>query len=188
MAGNDSTEVVVGANGRIFVGPTTATAPTDIDDIDTLDALFVEVGFVSEAGAKITDSKTVVNIEAWQSFYPIRRIVTAREFMVDFAMRQWNGDNVEFAFGGGSIVTTANGFEYTPPDPEVIDERSLILWWADGTKTYLLYVPRGMATANTEATLSRAAAADLAVTFSALSDGTDPAYLLFTDDPAFSSS
>jgi hypothetical protein len=187
MAGNDSTEVVVGANGRAFVGPPTATPPTDITDIDTLDPDFIEVGFISEAGAKITDSKTVVNIEAWQSFYPIRRIVTGREFMVEFAMRQWNGDNVMFAFGGGTVSDTADGFSYTPPDPETIDERAMILWWQDGTKQYLLYVPRGMATANTEAVLSRAAAADLAVTFSALSDGTDPAYTLFTDDPAFAS-
>jgi hypothetical protein len=42
-----------------------------------------------------------------------------------------------------------------------------------------------MATANVEAKLVRNAAADLAITFSAISDGSLPAYTLFTDDPAF---
>ena len=180
--GNDASQVVVGANGQVYVGPLAADAPTAVDD--TLDTDFIELGFVSEDGATITDSKTVENIGAWQSFYPIRRIVTEREFTVEFAMRQWNGDNITFAFGGGVVLGGPN-FSYTPPDPGEIDERSLILKWQDGTKNYLLYIPRGMATASTVANLRRAQAADLPITFSALSDGDDAAYTLFTDDPAF---
>lgn len=188
MTGNSSTEVVVGANGRIFVAPTSATGPNDISDINSLAAQFIELGYVSEDGAKITDSKTIEDIGAWQSFYPLRRIVTAREFTVEFAMRQWNDVNVSFAFGGGTVAATGvTGWSYTPPDPSTIDERSLVLWWADGSKQYMLYIPRGIATSNTEANLTRTAAADLAITFSALSSGVTAAYQLFTNDPAFSS-
>jgi hypothetical protein len=186
MAGNNVTEVVVGATGKIYVGPTSATAPTNINS--PLVTPWVELGFVSEDGAKLTDAKTIENIGAWQSFYPIRRILTAREFMVDFAMRQWNQDNVPFAFGGGSVVNNSGGWKFTPPDPSTIDERSLTLTWADGIKRYMLYVPRGIATANTEAQLQRTSPADLAISFSALSDGVTSAYTLFTDDPAFTSS
>lgn len=188
MAANDSTQVIVGANGRVFVGATTTTAPNDIGDISSLNAGFKEVGFCSEDGATVSDSKTIQDIGAWQSFYPIRRIVTAREFTIEFAMRQWNDDNIKFAFGGGTIVNASVGWKYEPPDPSVIDERSLILFWEDGTKRYMLYIPRGITTSNTQAQLQRNNPADLAVTFSALSDGSLPAYQLFTDDPAFNPS
>jgi hypothetical protein len=107
MTTQDSSQVVVGANGQIFVAPTDTAAPTAVDDV--LDVAFVELGFVSEDGATVTDSKTVENIGAWQSFYPIRRIVTAREFMVAFAMRQWNAENIPFAFGGGLVTSAATG-------------------------------------------------------------------------------
>lgn len=187
MTGNSSTEVVVGANGKIYVAPAGTTGPTSIDDIATLDPAFIEVGFISEDGATVTDAKTVENIGAWQSFYPIRRIVTAREFTVAFAMRQWNDVNVKFAFGGGTVTLQAGiGWKYTPPDPSTLDERSMVLWWADGAKEFLLYIPRGITTADTESVLTRNAAADLPITFSALSDGSAAAYSLFTNDPAFS--
>jgi len=186
VAGNNATEVVVGANGQVYVGPTTASAPTGINS--TLATPWVALGFCSEDGAKITDSKTIQDIGAWQSFYPIRKLVAAREFTVDFALRQWNQDNVPFAFGGGSITNVSGGFKFTPPDPSVIDERSLTLTWQDGLKRYMLYVPRGIHTANTEAAFMRTAASDLAISFSALSDGITAPYQLFTDDPAFTSS
>jgi hypothetical protein len=179
-----STEVVVAANGQIYVGPVGAPAPDSWDD--ALAASYTEVGFVSEDGATITDSKEIENISAWQSFYPIRRIVTSREFTVSFAMRQWNAENIKFAFGGGTVsAASGGGYKFVPPQPDELDERSLVLDWQDGDKHYRLFIPRGMATEATEVTLTRTAAADLAITFAALSDGVDPAYTLFTDDPAF---
>lgn len=185
MAGNDAAEVVVGANGQVYVSPTDTPGPTD--STGALDADFIELGFVSEDGATVTDSKDVENIGAWQSFYAIRRIITGREFTVAFALRQWNGDTVTLAFGGGEVTENATGeFEYAPPEPETLDERSLVLDWQDGTRNFRLYVPRGIVSDNVETNITRASAADLPINFAALPLDTETAiFSLFTDDPAF---
>lgn len=181
---NNADEVVVGANGQIYVGATGQAEPTDATT--ALVGTYSQLGFVSEDGVSFTDSKTVEAIGAWQSFYAIRRIITGRELTVSFQLRQWNDATVPFALGGGTVTEPSPGeYTYTPPAPETIDERSLILDWQDGDKNYRLWIPRGMVTENVETNLTRTAAADLPITFAAISDGADDAYILFTDDPAF---
>ncbi len=179
-------EVVVGSNGQAYVAPVGTTAPTDSGS--ALDTDFVELGYISEDGATITDNKDVENIGAWQSFYPLRRIITGRELNVGFALRQWNGDTVKLAFGGGTVAANGAGeWEYTPPDPEELDERALVLDWQDGDKHYRLYVPRGIVTETVETNLTRSSAADLPITYGALPvDDVTPVYTLLTDDPSFS--
>lgn len=288
---NDSGEILVGANGTVWVAETTDAPPTNIGTAMTaVDAGWTELGFLSEDGVTWTDGKTVEGIPVWQSFYDARRIVTARESMVAFVLRQWDAVTIPFAFGGGEItgggataeveavtlesfggvdtfkltwnavestttvtrgtnntaagikaviegiagftadvtvsnvtdggflvtwndpgtvasvlsVTSGTGgvtgdvtvltagsnaagaeYVYTPPEPEELDERSLTVEWQDGDKDYRLYFPRGMVTEAIESKLSRGAAADLPITFAALSDGTDPVFQLFTNDPSF---
>lgn len=181
-----ASEIVVGTNGNIWVAPTTATGPDDVSTgMQAVDTEWTELGFASEAGVTFTDARTMTDILAWQSFYAVRRIVTARDSSVSFALRQWNGATVAFAFGGGTITPAAGEFTYTPPDPDEVDERSLTIDWADGDKHYRLYLPRGMVTDAVTTNLVRTAAADLPITFGVISDGTVEPYLLFTDDDAF---
>lgn len=191
---NDATEVVVGTNGKIWVGPTDAAAPDDVATaMDTVDAEWLELGYISEEGAKFSEGKTVADINAWQSFYPIRRIITGRSVTLAFSLRQWNKDTVEFALGG--TVADNNGeYTYTPPTPDQLDNRSVTLEWFDGDKSYRLYMPAGIVSENVEISLMRTAAADLPITFAATDPGVDgngdpiSIYTLFTDDPAFASS
>lgn len=180
----DATEVVVGANGQVYVAPVGSTAPTDAETAPA--AAFVNLGYTSEDGATITDSRETENIGAWQSAYPIRRLVTSRELTVAFALRQWNESTVELAFGGGAVTGSTGDWVYTPPGPEELDERALILDWQDGDKEYRLYIPRGIVTENVETTLNRTSAADLPITFAAMpADDATPIYTLFTNDDAF---
>lgn len=181
----DANEVVVGANGHVYVAPVGTTGPTD--STTALDAAFIDVGYISEDGAGVSDSKDIENIGAWQSLYPLRRIVTGREFNITFALRQWNATTVPFAFGGGDVTDEGGGeFKYVPPAAGEIDERALVLEWEDGDKHYRLHVPRGMVAETVDTTFARNAASDLPITYSVLpvDDTTDP-YELFTDDPAF---
>lgn len=179
-----SSEVVVGGTGHIWVGPVDATPPSDATTaMDS--AEWTELGFASEAGVTFTDSKTLVNIMAWQSFYPIRRIISDRDSTLAFVLRQWSGATVQFAFGGGLVEDNGGEFTYTAPSPEVVDERSLAVEWQDGNKHYRLYFPRGLVTDAVETNLVRTAAADLPITFGVISDGSVDAYTLFTDDTAF---
>lgn len=185
---NNSNNVVVAADGKVYVGPTTATPPTNVAGAIVITAgNFSELGFVSEEGATFTEGKDITDIAAWQSFYPIRKLVTGRTVEISFAVREFNKRAVEFALGG-TVTTNGAEWKYTPPSPSALGLKSLVLEWTDGIKVYRLYVPQGIVSEAVESTLSRTAAADLPITFSAIDPGTGSSiYTLFTNDVAFSS-
>jgi len=183
--GNNATWVVVGSNGSVWAAPVGTAAPTNATT--ALNAAFVEMGFVSEEGATFTEGKDITDINAWQSFFPIRKMVTGRTVEVSFALREFNRRAVEFALGGTVTGTAPGPYSYNPPAPEAVVTKAFVLNWADGSKNYRLYIPQGLVTEAVETTLSRTAAADLPVTFSALDPGSGSIYTLFTNDPAFSS-
>lgn len=182
----DVDQIVVGANGKLWTAPVGTAAPADEDAAPG--AGWVELGFASEDGATLTDSRTLEPIPVWQLFYPARRIVTERDFSVAFVLRQWSADTVSLAFGGGTITEPSPGhFKYAPPSPEDIDERALMVDWQDGAKHYRLVLPRGVVTENVETNLVRTGAADLPITFGIIGSETGDPWYLLTDDPAFES-
>lgn len=186
MAGKDTDEIVVGANGTVRVAPVGTAVPADQDAAPA--GAWVDLGYLNEDGVTFRDAKTLETISVWQLFHPARRIVTGRETAVDFVLRQWGADQVPFAFGGGVVsepVPASGNFKFTPPAPETIDERALMVDWHDGTKDYRLVIARGMVTDAVETNLVRSSAADLPISFGVNgSDAGDPWFLL-TNDPAF---
>ena len=182
---NNANNVIVAGDGSVYVAAVGTTAPTNY--ATALNAGFTALGFISEEGATFTESKDITDINAWQSFYAIRKIVTARNVQVSFALREWNKRTVEFALGGTVSVNAAE-WKYVPPSPSTISEKALVLEWLDGSKGYRLYFPRGIVTEAVESTLTRTSAADLPVTFSAVDPGSGLSiYTLFTNDVSFSS-
>jgi hypothetical protein len=183
---NDSDEILIGANGSIRVAPVGNTEPANI--AAAWPAGWVDLGFASEDGVKVTDSKGLGQVDVWQSFYPARRFVTDRDMHAAFVLRQWNIPNVKLAFGGGTVtedVADSGHFRYVPPDPEDLDEHALGIQWADGAKNYRLIIPRGIVTEDVETTLARSAPADLPITFGITAQDGDVPWFLLTDDPAF---
>lgn len=180
----DTDEIVVGANGTIWIAPVGTAAPASQSAAPG--AGWVDIGFTSEDGVTLTDSKTLESINVWQLQNPARRIVTERDTQVAFVARQWNADTVKLAFGGGEVTeVTAGNYKYEPPDPEEIAEYALMVDWHDGDKDYRFVMPRGMVTDNVETNLVRTAAADLPITFGAIGDdGVKPFYIL-SNDPVF---
>jgi len=178
--------VVVAGDGTVYVAPTaSAVAPTNA--ATALNAVWLEMGYVSEDGATFTQGQEITDINAWQSFYPIRRVLTARTVSISFALREWNKRAVEFATGG-TVAINAAEWKLTPPTPSATIDRALILEWVDGSKKYRLFCPKGVISEDVETNLSRTAAADLPVTFAASDPGAGGSiYQLFTTDPAFSS-
>lgn len=158
----DASEVVVGANGRVLVAPAGTALPTNMA---APNAAFIEVGYVSEDGVTFTDGQDREDIGAWQSFYPIRKVVTGKNSGVEFVMRQWNEHTVKLAFGGGTISRTGGVSTYTPPEPGDLDERAMIVEWEDGDDTYRLVFPRGEVTGEVSSNVTRTAAADLPISF-----------------------
>lgn len=180
----DPDQITVGANGTVRVAPVGTTEPADISA--SYDAAWVDLGYTTEDGVTFKDAKTQEPIKVWQSFYPVRRIITERDFTAVFSLQQFAGAQVEFAFGGGEVTEDSPGkFRFTPPDPSVIDERAMAVDWTDGEKNYRLIMPRGMVTEAVETKVVRTTNQELPITFSVNgSEDTDPWYLL-TDDPAY---
>lgn len=182
---NNAGNVVVAGDGTAYVGPITTPAPTNA--ATALNAGFLEMGFITEDGATLTQGQELTDINAWQSFYPIRRIVTGRTVQVAFSMREFNKRAVEFATGG-TITTNAAEWKLTPPGPSTDTRKSLVLEWLDGSKKYRLYVPVGLVAEDVESTMARTDSVNLPIVFAASDPGTGSSiYTLFTTDVAFSS-
>lgn len=180
----DVDDIIVGANGTVWVAPVGTAAPTT--PVAVPGAGWLDLGYTSEDGVSLVDGKTVEPIRVWQLFHAARRVVTERETTISFVLRQWGKDQVKLAFGGGTVTEpTAGVFKYEPPNPEDLDERALMIDWADGAKHYRWINLRGNVSDNVESQLVRTAAVDLPIAFGILgTDGVKPWYLL-TDDPAF---
>lgn len=105
-----ATEFVVAGSGSVNVAPLGTASPSDpVTPYASIDPAWKEAGFTTEAGVKVHDGKTVYEIKSWQSFYAVRRVITAREFTLAFGLQQWNEVNVPLAFGGGAISTPIAG-------------------------------------------------------------------------------
>ena len=181
---NSSGQVLVGASGTVYVAPVATAAPTDSGT--ALNAAFIEQGFVSADGVTIRDSKDVAEIMAWQSPYAVRRLVTGRTFEVEFGLEQIHWSSLPFALGGGPLSEpTPGNYKFVPPDADDLDPRALVIQWVDGTRDYRLYIPQGIVTGAVEFTVKRDEAVVLPITFSAIYDGTNSVYSLFSDDAAF---
>jgi hypothetical protein len=182
----DVDEIRVGANGAVRAAPLGTAIPAT--PIASPAAGWVDLGLVSEDGVSFKDARTLKEISVWQMFYTARRIITGRDLTVKFVLRQWNRDTVPLAFGGGSVTTTAGPpahYTYEPPDPEVIDERMLMVDWLDGDHDYRLILRRGMVTEDVETKLVRTDPADLPITFGVNGVAGVKPWSLLTNDPAF---
>jgi hypothetical protein len=177
-------EVRVGADAQIYVAPVSTAEPADVDA--ALDGAFsAALGYVTQDGIDVTDGKTVEPIGAMQSFYAVRNLVTAKEFSLMFTLMQWNRDQVELAFAGGTWTDQGGSkTKYTPPDPSVIAEYVIVADWQDGDINNRLVVPRVSNIDPVTIKLARTSAVLLPVKLSLLAPaaGADPWYIL-TDDP-----
>lgn len=182
---NSASKVVVGANGTVSVAAVGTAAPTN--STTALNALFKSLGFLSEDGVQVAPGQTINPIMAWQSAYAIRKIVASRTLELNFTLREFDLDTIPFAFGGGTLAWSAGAATYTPPAPEVIDTRALVVDWLDGTRHYRLYVPNGQVTDLSAFTLNRGAPAELPIKFELNSDGVTTPWTIFSDDIGLSS-
>lgn len=164
----DASEVVIGANGSFHTAPFGTALPTNVST--ALNAAFLEHGFVSEDGVTFRDEKEVEDIEAWQSFYPVRKVVASKTSGVEAVLRQFNPDNAALAFGGGDVDVAAGVATYTPPVPGELAEISTVVEWVDGDSTFRLVIPKGIVTGEVETNLVRTAAADLPIAIEATPD------------------
>lgn len=172
----DASEVFIAGGGHVYVADLGATVPTDTTTAwDVAD--WVELGYTTDAGVTITPGQTITDVPAWQSRYPVRRIVTAETFDVAFGLLQWNEDTLALAFRGGDWV----GDVYTPGAAGVVDERALGIEATDGDKITRIIIPRGMVTDVGGIQMVRTGANPIPITFSALADVNDDPFTIIAD-------
>lgn len=178
--------VLVGAGGRVFFADYgAADAPTDAVYTNLAGKGWTHAGIISDNGLDFSDERTIVKIMGWREKRPVRKLSADRSTIVTFGMRQWNRENLEFAFGGGSF--DGNG-TYTPDEDENIPESSLCIAWDDGDDEFLLYFPKGQAGSSIQFNLKKDENITLPIEFEVTSDEDEPVpFSLFTDSQAFAS-
>jgi hypothetical protein len=129
----DPNEVSVAPTGQLLLAPEGTAPPADLTA--PWPAAWVDMGYLSEDALTMGSSADATEIMAWQSDYPVWSNVRISS-TVAFQLMQWNGFNLEFAFGGGVYTPdAANGFwTYQAPPSAAFEVRALGLETIDGTK------------------------------------------------------
>lgn len=182
---NNADEIVVAADGQISVAPFGTVLPTDVST--SLDAAFIELGYVDSSGVTFTATPSVTDVTSWQSATPTRRLVTARALTAAFQLQQFNLETFSLAFGGGEWAETGGTWRYDPPaDTDALSDYSLVIDAEDGDRNMRWVVMRGNVTEAVTTNLTRTAAALLPVTFTALApSNADRAWYFLTDSVEF---
>lgn len=185
MAGFDSGEVVVAGTGRVYVAPVGTPFPASIaEPIDPDD--WEDVGYCTPEGATFNFGREINRVMAWQSFDPVRMVVTAVPKTVGFQLLQWNQATLKLALGGGTVNAYEGGeYEYEPADESFVDERALIVTGEDGDRSYRFCFRKAINEAGVEFDFVRENPSQLPISMVVLAaDGGLKPYVIQTDDPA----
>ena len=183
----DTGETRVAGTGSVYIAAyadVSAALPTAHNS--TLDSNFVELGYTTEDGVTFKDEPTIERKGAWQSFYPVRILETARMAMASFVLEQWNTDTLRVATGGGTVTTAATGSKLTPHAAGTVSEWALVIDVTDGTITDRYVLPKCITVNAFETQLTRTDLAQLPAELEAIGeDGVDPWYMFTSDTTAF---
>lgn len=189
MSWNDPSELVVAGTGEVYVAPVGTALPTN--ESSALNAAYGGLGYHTEDGASLAVQTQTQSYRGWQSRHDLRKELTSQVVRVTFALLQWNDATLPFAFGGGAVVDLGSShYRYDPPaDNADLDERSLILDFADGSRLNRLVIKRGNVVESVESQFARSQASALPVTFEALAptDGSLPWNIYSNDSAAYAS-
>lgn len=185
----DSAEVLVAVNGNVYVSPVGTAAPADPSVAWTTIPAWKDVGFLNEDGLQYTQGRNTEDINAWQSFQPVKQLVTGASVTMGMSLQQWNDVTLPLAFGGGTIATTGTGattkHAFTPNVIGTLDERAVAFeWTTSGGYLYRLFFTKAVISDEVSFSLSKNAAAELPIVFTGLATGTALPYHWYSNDPA----
>ncbi len=179
----DVTQVRVGVTGRILVAPSGTAFPTG--STTSFPAGWADLGFVDIAGPMMTPKPTFKDIFAWQQLYPVRTLKTQETTEWKFKIIQTTGSMLKLAFGGGTITSLGGGdYQFSPPVPGTIDERSVGIEVVDGTLQTRYLLHRGIVTATSAVNFKRDQAIDYEVAITALGVSSGDVWNVLSNDPA----
>ena len=165
--------VVVGITGKVYVGATSATAPTSSTAALTG---FTELGYVSADGVTFTTDRATNQIRAWQNADLVRESVTEGTVTYQFMLLETTQEVVEAYFGSSmvdgkiALVPTATG-----------GRKSFVIDVVDGAKAIRHYVPAGEILAIEAQTIQNGEAVGYGVTVTAYATAGRVADIFFSE-------
>ncbi|MFD4558161.1 phage tail protein [Streptomyces sp. NPDC058469] len=193
MAGTNSSEIRIAGVGRLYVAAADTDVPSTFSSDTATDwATWKNLGFTSGDGVTFSKKDKLEPIDVWQAVSPVHFVYSDRDLTLKFSLMQFNEDTLPFFMGGGGVsaVTGSTGvYQYDIADRPFADVRALGLEFTDvrasdgSTVTYRFGIPRGQVTAADDIKLARKSAAQLGITFSAMSaaDGSALASFVMKD-------
>jgi hypothetical protein len=136
-----SDNVRVAVTGEVYVGPTSAAAPTDPDTAPPVG--FAGLGFVSEDGVTETRDRSTNDIKAWQNAATVRTVVTDATLTYQFTMIETSKATVEL-FYGTTVDDEDGSFGIVPANTG--GRKSFVIDVIDGDQIIRTYVPSGEVT------------------------------------------
>jgi hypothetical protein len=158
----DSDNVRVAVTGAVYVGATSAAAPTGSGS--TLSG-FTDLGYVSADGITETIERTTNQIRAWQGGALVREVTSEGTYSVALTFIETNQDVLELYFGS----TITNG-ELDGDPTQSGGRKSFVIDVVDGDIVERTYIPAGEITAVGERTLASGEAIGYNVTIVAYAD------------------
>lgn len=159
--------VVVAANGAVYLAPAGTTLPTDATT--ALNVAFVELGYVGEDGVEFAPEITVEGVPAWQSLSPIRNLLTEYALTATMTLLEWKKETLELAFGGGVFTDNLDDtWDFLLPAPGEQDVYAMVIEGHDGAERYRIVLDRVQLDSTDAIVLNKGEAAGLPVTVKAL--------------------
>jgi hypothetical protein len=132
---NTAANVVVGISGSVYVGPTSASAPTSSSS--TLTG-FTDLGYISNDGVTVTPSRNTAQIRAWQNADLVREVVTESDLAYKFVMLEMSAAAATQYFG---VAPASNKVAWSPSATG--GKQSFVIDMIDGSKVVRHYIPSG---------------------------------------------
>ncbi len=170
--GLDGAQVVVAGFQRILVAPIGTDFPDAIDEEAAAD--WVDLGYTTEDGIAFSFGLDTDDLMTSQSLDPVRKLTTARPKTIAGSLRQFNKETLTLALGGGAWTgDDADGWEFRPAPSSFIDERALMVEFADGAKRARFLGYRTMVSEAVDFTLVNTDGLVFPLTFSVLANVPD---------------
>lgn len=139
-----SDNVRVAVTGKVYVGPTTADAPTSSASV--LDTDFVEVGYIGESGITESRSRSTTDIKAWQNADVVRTVVTEGKLTFKFVLIETNKTGVELFYGAATAGATSTDGRIDVVPTATGGRKSFVFDVEDGAEDLRGYVALGEVT------------------------------------------
>ena len=170
MATMNAAEVGAGSakvTGAIWVAPKGTTLPTDATT--ALAGTYKLLGFTSDAGVTISESRTTDEIRAWEGRTVVYNTVTEYTESVSFTPIQVNGDVAKLTWGAGNVTVTSSTL-YAKHSAANLDPVCIVIETVPRPGIVKRYCGTFQLTERGDATLDGTQVDGRALTFNAIAD------------------